>query len=109
MLGAKMSPIFNAFGGGIEKVYKCSECKRTKTTVEDFVSLSFRTMNAEEVGFVRHRFEEKKFTEGLIYKEVSIKKSHLLQKFIGKKTEKIPVLTIRDYLCHLNYTRNPNL
>lgn len=102
-----MSPIFNAFGGGIEKVYGCSQCKKTKTTVEDFVSLSFKTMSAEEIEFVRSRFLEKNFTEGLVYKEVPARKTHLLQKFLGKKTEKIPVLTIRDYLCHLNYTKNP--
>lgn len=104
-----MSPIFNAFGGGIEKVYSCAECKKSKTTVEDFVSLSFKTMSADEIEFVRNRFSEKQYTEGLVYKEVPAKKTHLFQKILGKKSEKIPVLTVRDYLCHLNYTRNPNL
>lgn len=104
-----MSPIFNAFGGGIEKVYECAQCHKSKTRVEDFVSLSFKTMSLEEVQFVRSRFAEKGFAEGLVYKETPAKKTPLLHKLLGKKADKTPVLTIRDYLCHLNYTRSPAL
>jgi ubiquitin C-terminal hydrolase len=101
-----MSPILNAFGGGIEKIYQCDKCENTKTTVEEFVSLNFKPLTSIEVEFIRSKFHQKGFKEGLVYKKESKKKTNLLSKLIQKKQGDIPVLTIRDYLCHLNYTRN---
>lgn len=101
-----MSPILNAFGGGIEKIYQCERCQKTKTTVEEFVSLNFKPLSAHEVEFIRTKFQQKGFKEGLVYKKEVKKKTNMFSKLINKKQEDVPVLTIRDYLCHLNYTRN---
>ena len=102
-----MSPIINSFSGGIEKVHICESCQHSKTTVESFISLYFKKMSLEEANFVRSKFEEKEFDEGMIYKEQPLKKKKTLMNVImGKKKERIPVLTIRDYLCHLNYTKS---
>lgn len=103
-----MSPIINSFGGGIEKIYQCTLCLKQKTTIEEFVGLNFKLMSSLEVDFIRSKFSQQSFTEGLVYKEQPAKKFGFIGKLIGKKKEDIPVLTIRDYLCHLNYTRSAN-
>ena len=100
----RSSPILNALGGGIEKIYSCEECKFSKTTVESFVSLSFKPLSAFEVDYIRSKFAEKKYSEGLVYKEQTSVKPGLISMFSRKVNKRVPQLTIRDFLCHLNYT-----
>lgn len=104
-----MSPILSAFGGAIEKNYHCDNCKQTKAVVENFVSLSFQKLTLEDLEIIRNKFMEKGFTDGLVYRDRVLQTKTFIQKVIGKKTEKIPIVTIRDYLCHLNFTRSDKL
>jgi len=104
-----MSPILNTLGGAIEKVYGCESCQLSKTTLENFVTLNFKTLSALEVRFIRDKFMEKKYFEGMYYKEQPVKKKTIVDKLLRKKLERVPVVTIRDYLCHLNYTKNETL
>lgn len=86
------------------------DCKFHKTTIENFVSMNFKSLSTEEVTFIREKFIEKDFQEGLFYKVPTLKKATLLSKILGKKNEKrIPVTTIRDFLCHLNYTKGDKM
>ena len=100
----RSSPILNALGGGIEKIYSCEECKFSKTTVESFVSLSFKPLSTYEVDYIRSKFAEKKYSEGLVYRDQTSIKSGLISIFNRKVNKRVPLLTIRDFLCHLNYT-----
>ncbi len=103
-----MSPILGAFSGAIEKIYSCDNCKKERVVVENFVSLNFEKLNEEEVETVRRNFIERNYKEGMVYKSVPLGKRSLKNKLLLQSNKKIPLLTIRDYLCHLNFTRNDN-
>ena len=100
----RCSPILNGLGGGIEKVYNCTNCKFSKSTVESFVSLSFKPLSADEVSFIRKKFLDNEYLEGMVYREIAPKKSLMTSIFKKKESPRVPLLTIRDFLCHLNYT-----
>lgn len=101
-----MSPILGALGGALEKIYLCSNCGRKKVVLENFVALNFHRLNLKETNEVRKNFIEKNFEEGLVYASVPIPKKSFLDNFRLKNTKKVPLLTLRDYLCNLNYTKN---
>lgn len=99
-----MSPVMAGLGGTIEKIYHCDMCGNKKTTQESFVCLNFKVLSKEDILFIRDQFQQKGYNEGLIYKEKrSITPQRLLKKLIGRNQEPEPILTIRDYICHLNY------
>lgn len=104
-----MSPILSAFGGAIEKNYLCDSCNQTKTVLETFVSLSFQKLSLEDITTIRTKFSEKGYSEGLVYREQPHQPASFVQRMIGKKGDRVPIVTIRDYLCHLNFTRSDKL
>lgn len=170
LYAGKRSPILPCFTGGIEKNYVCAHCLFTKTTIEQFSTLNFKPLAMQEAVYIRERFRQRGYTEGLVYqsqggsatsakpaqpekpkpssigfisaifgkdhkqpigtgeehrgtgsinKPVSDKevprspRGGFLQSLFGKPKqqpleEKVPILTIRDYLCNLNYTRSPD-
>lgn len=99
-----MSPIIDAFGGVLKKTYECIVCKQSRDVVENRFSLNFDRLDRSEIQKVRQTFEEKGYTEGLVYKQVQAKNSSLISKLMMKSTRKVPLLTLRDYFCHLNFT-----
>lgn len=166
----KRSPILPCFTGGIEKNYVCAHCLYSKTTIEQFSTLNFKPLALQEVVYIRERFRQRGYAEGLLYEipegnmipqktapttdkpkasrlgfissiftkdnqqtqfepgdnrgslqrqqstgDKIVPKSPrtgFLQSLFGKPKqtadeEQVPVLTIRDYLCNLNYTRSP--
>ena len=170
LYAGKRSPILPCFTGGIEKNYVCAHCLFTKTTIEQFSTLNFKPLALQEVVYIRERFRQRGYTEGLVYQtqggSVTSAKSAqpekpkpspfgfissifskdnkqtigigednrglgsinkpasdreiprsprggFLQSLFGKPKqpsleEEVPILTIRDYLCNLNYTRSPD-
>ncbi len=59
-----------------------------------------------EVQHVRQNFAARGYKEGQVYKTVPLEKKSIKDRLLMQSSKKIPVLTIRDYLCHLNFTRN---
>lgn len=104
-----MSPILGAFGGAIEKIYTCDNCRKERVAVENFVSLNFEKLNIEEVETVRKNFLERNYKEGMVYKSIPLEKRSFKNKLLLQSSQKVLQLTIRDYLCHLNFTRNDNM
>lgn len=104
-----MSPVLGAFGGVIEKIYQCANCNKQKTLVENFVSLTFKRLTIEEIQSIRAHFEDRGYSDGLVYKVIPTPKKSLMNIIMLRKSMKIPLLTLRDYFCHLNFTRSENL
>ena len=104
-----MSPILDALGGALEKIYICSECGKRKVVLENFVALNFHRLNLKEVNEVRKNFKERNYEEGLVYCNMPMPKKTFFDKLMLKSTKKVPVLTLRDYLCNLNFTRNDQM
>lgn len=103
-----MSPVLDALGGALEKIYHCSECGKKKTVLENFVALNFHRLNTREVEEVRRNFRAKNYDEGLIYIDSPVKKS-FFDRLLLKAAKKVPQVTLRDYLCNLNFTKNEQL
>ena len=104
-----MSPILDALGGALEKVYHCSECGERRTVLENFVSLTFNRLTLKEVEEVRRNFRLRNYEEGLVYCNMPVVKKSLFDRILLKNTKRFPLLTLRDYLCNLNFTRNDHL
>lgn len=104
-----MSPILDALGGALEKVYHCSECGKKRTVLENFVTLNFHRLNIAEVEEVRKNFKERSYEEGMVYSNIPVPKKTLMDKIFLKNRKKVPLVTLRDYLCNLNFTRNDQM
>jgi ubiquitin C-terminal hydrolase len=105
----RMSPILDAFGGALEKIYDCTACEYSRTVLENFVSLSFDRLTLSELLKIRTKFEERNYNEGLQYIKTDLKKTSLFDKLRLKKTQSLPLITLRDFFCHLNFTMSDNL
>lgn len=95
------SPVFAAIGGEIEKYLLCKNCGKFTSRLENFISLNFKKLQESEVQEIRRKFEHQGYAEGMVTKQ-SPEKRGLLSKFLNRKPKVIPLVTIRDYLCHLN-------
>lgn len=95
------SPIFAAVGGEIEKNLMCKECSNTTQRCENFISLNFKKLQEPEIAVIREQFEKQGYREGQVYKTEG-RKQGLLSRVFQRKRKQVPVVTIRDYMCHLN-------
>lgn len=102
------SPIFAAIGGEIEKNFLCKECSNTTHRVENFISLNFKKLHEPEISEIRGQFEKQGYREGLVYRSDTRKKG-LLSRVFQRKQKQTPVVTIRDYFCHLNLLQRERL
>lgn len=105
-----MSPILSSFGGAIERIFGCQSCKKHRVSLENFVSLNFQVLTQRDVAEIRALFEQQKYSAGLVYEEDSKPPSSIKSSFLGKlllrKDVKVPMLTLRDFFCHLNMTKH---
>ena len=103
-----MSPILDAFGGAIEKIYFCENCKRHKVALENFVSLNFQKLLADELAPIRAHFRDKNYKEGMVFEESKEERKSFINKLISPRRKQTPITTLRDYFCHLNFTQGNN-
>ena len=95
------SPFFSSICGLVENLMLCDLCGAELNTKENFMSLNFKLLGPDQVRQVRRRFEEEGYTEGLVTKMKQSRAWNIFKLF-NKKSNKEPLLTIRDYLCYLN-------
>lgn len=104
-----MSPVFDAFGGAIEKIYDCPDCHYSRTVLENYITLSFDRLTMADVFKIRQKFEERNYPEGLLYIKNTAKKTSLMDKLLLKKAQLIPLITLRDFFCQLNFTMSESM
>lgn len=108
-----MSPILSSFGGAIERIFACENCQKHRVSLENFVSLNFQPLGVKDTQQIRNLFEQEKYAAGLVYegdaKGGVASKPSFLGKLLLRKETKIPILTLRDFFCHLNMTKSDSL
>ncbi len=98
-----MSPVIYGIGGEIEKYYSCKYCHNIITKIENFISLNFKKLQPNELEEIRDKFASEGYHEGIKYEETGEKKKGIFKNLFSKKKDNLkPIITIRDYLCHLN-------